>query len=717
MKAHRNTLVPILTLGATLIVSAAALTRRPPEVLDPADTKAAVTALTTRILESSQFAHQELDDELAGRFLDRYLDALDGGHMMFLESDLAEFARFRPSLAQDTRQTGDTRPAQIIFQRYLERLDQRAAHVADLLRHESFEFSGDERYRFDRQNAPRPCDLSAAQKLWRQQLRADYLQEKLAGAQDAEIVKTLTRRSERVVQTMRKFNEHTVLELYLNALAHVYDPHSDYLGHEQLQSFNAAMNLSLVGIGATLQTDDGYCTIRELVTGGPAARGGELKNGDRIVGVAQAGDREFTDLVDMPLAQAVDLIRGAKGSVVRLQVIPAGAASGAPHKTIAIVRDEISLEDQQAKARVVDLPGEDGNVQRVGVIDLPGFYASEGKGARSATADVARLLRKLKDEAVTGVILDLRRNGGGSLEEAIQLTGLFIPSGPVVQTRTPEGRVEVGADHDGGTLYDGPLVVLTSRLSASASEIVAGALQDYGRAVIVGDSSTFGKGTVQTIVSLGQVMGREGVKPSQDPGALKVTISKFYRPSGQSTQLAGVKSDIVLPSLTDSPEISEGELENPLPWDTIQAADYQPTGRVRPYLAALKARSQERIAQDAGFNEVQIEREQYRQIREDKSVSLNESVRRRERADLENRRAAQKEERLARARVLPPTYEVTLKNAATPGLGEPVKNVASSTAPDDSAPADDLVLREAQHILTDYSHLLSRSHPAAVTRR
>jgi carboxyl-terminal processing protease len=719
-----------LALGATLIISTTAFSLRPSQTLDHAATNAEITKLTAKILESSQFAHHPLDNELAGKFLDRYLDSLDGGHMIFLQSDVREFDRFRPTLAQATRSTGDTSPARAIFQRYLERLDQRATYVTELLRTEHFDFTGKETYTYDRKDAPRPLGLAAAQQLWRQHLRFEYLQEKLAGKKESEIAQTLSRRSTRLAQTMHKLNDQAVLELYLNALAHVYDPHSDYMGSEQMQSFSIAMNLSLVGVGASLQADDGYCKIHELVPGGPAARSGQLKVGDRIVGVAQGGG-EFTDLVEMPLPQAVELIRGKKGSTVRLTVIPAGAADDATRKTVSIVRDEIKLEDQQAKARIVDLPVAAGGTQRLGVIDLPGFYAGEGKGpGPSATADVARLLRKLKQEKVTGIILDLRRNGGGSLEEAIDLTGLFIPSGPVVQTRDLDGRVQVGADRDGAVLYDGPLVVLTSRFSASASEILAGALQDYRRAVIVGDSSTFGKGTVQTIVPLDQVMQREGVTPSEDPGALKATISKFYRPSGKSTQLEGVKSDIVLPSLTDFPEISEAELQNPLPWDTIAAAGFTGNDRVSPYLDTLHARSAARIAKDPDFIELQKDRDKLRQTRETKSVSLNEAERRDEKAQIEARVEARKKDRLARAAAQPATFEITLKNVDSQGLGAPLKKSQSlaksaiefpATGPDNDADetafTEDILLGETENILADYANLLSGTGNSMVVQR
>jgi len=720
MKIFSQSLRSALAISSALIISVSAFALQPADRLDQAATDAEITRLTSKILEKSQFAHHQLDDELAGKFLDRYLDALDGQHMLFLQSDVDEFARFKSTLAQATRRDGDSSPARVIFARYLERLGQRAAYVSQLLRTEHFDFRTDECYSYDRKNAPRPSDLTAAQQLWRQHLRFEYLQEKLNGKKEQEIAQILTRRAERQVQTMRKLDDQRILESYLNALAHVYDPHSDYMGHEEMQSFGALMNLSLVGIGASLQSDDGYCKIREIVPGGPAARSGEFKVGDRIVGVAQENG-ETTDLIDMPLAQAVELIRGKKGTSVRLTIIPAGAADDATRKTVSVVRDEIKLEDQQAKARIVDLPRGKGGAQRIGVIDLPGFYGGEpGSSGPSATKDVTRLLKKLKQENVTGIVLDIRRNGGGSLDEAINLTGLFIPSGPVVQVRRPNGGVEVGSDDDGVTLYDGPLIVLTSRFSASASEILAGALQDYGRALIVGDSSTFGKGTVQTIMPLAQIMQREGFTPAEDPGVLKTTISKFYRPSGKSTQIEGVKSDIVLPSLTDIPEISESEMQNPLPWDTVPSALFASRGRVGPYLTTLRARSAARIAKDPDFIELQKDREQLRRTRETKSISLNEADRRREKADLQVRIEARNKERAAGAATQPPTYEITLKNVDALGLGAPLKHpkllakaavesptVKGETQADDVGFEDEVILREAEDILVDYIKLSS----------
>ncbi len=713
----RSTL-PVLSLTLSLASSAGAFGFLNADPLDDQQTDAATTVLTSKILESSQFAHKKLDAALAEKFLARYLDTLDGARSIFLQSDIDEFTKASGNLVEATRKDGDSTLAHLVFKRFLARLDERTAFTNGILAEGKFDFTTDEIYHYDRKNAPRPADINAARELWKQQVRHEYLQEKLAGKKEQEIAAILERRTVRTVERMRKLSEKAVLEMYLEALAQVYDPHSDYMGPEQLKSFQISMNLSLIGIGATLSSDDGFCKIVELIPGGPAARSGLIKSGDRIVGVSQKKDDEFTDLIDLPLSQAVDLIRGKKGTTVYLNIIPADVADDSIRKTISIVRDEIKLEDQQAKAKIIDLPvGQE--TQRIGIIDLPTFYAGEGNaknGPTSATADVRLLLAKLKKENITGLILDLRRNGGGSLQEAIDLTGLFIPSGPVVQTRTMEGDIEVGKDRDGKVAYDGPLVVLTSRFSASASEIVAGALQDYGRAVVVGDTSTFGKGTVQTIIPLGRIMQGEGVIPSSDPGALKVTISKFYRPSGKSTQLEGVKADIVLPSITDLPEIGESDLVNPLPWDTIAPQKLVGSNRVNAALAELRKRSEQRITSSPDFADLKDEIKRFRKMRDDKSVSLNESVRQKEKADLKARNQALEKERLARATPLPAAYEVTVKTALQPGLGELVKPKKPATTENEenadaiaaSVTADEIILNEAKNILLDYASLLKQ---------
>jgi carboxyl-terminal processing protease len=505
---------------------------------------------------------------------------------------------------------------------------------------------------------------------------------------------------------MRRLDADELMGIYLDALAHVYDPHSDYFGREEAEEFDIGMNLSLVGIGATLQVRDGYCVVADLVPGGPAARGGLLKPGDRIVAVAQ-GAGEPVDIVDLPLPRAVELIRGPKGSTVRLTVIPAGADVSI-RKTVSLVRDKINLADQHAKAAIINLPQTGGPGLRIGVIDLPSFYGTGAEKAGGAASDTALLIEKLKQENVQGLILDLRRNGGGSLEEAVRLTGLFIPSGPVVQIRGPDGDVDIGKSPETGPLYRGPMVVLTSRLSASASEIVAGALQDYGRALIVGDASTFGKGTVQTILPLKEIFHHSGL------GEVKVTIRKFYRPSGASTQLRGVVPDIVLPSETDLDNIGESKLPNALPWDILPPTTYAKFNLVRPVLAVLREKSLARVGADPGFRLVGQEQAMAEQEEGAKSLSLNEAVRQREKARFDRIQKEMNKILLADAARTPPTYDITLDNVHSAGL-PPARKTGTAGKPAENK--QDIELGETENILADYIHALAASPGGSLVAR
>ena len=702
----------ILTLALACASFAVARPATPP---DARSTEANIARITTSLLAQSQLAHHPLDTQLAGKLLDRYLDALDGTRSLFLKSDVEEFGAMRATLAQSTSATGDTRPAHVIFARYIERLKQRVAFDTALLRAGGFTFTGHDTFAFDRQHAERPADLAAAHALWKQALRAEILQEKLAEKPAPDVNQTLIHRHEQQLKTVSALGDDDVLEIYLDALAHVYDPHSDYLGKESMESLSIAMNLSLFGIGATLANEDGTCTIHELVAGSPAALSGALKAGDRITAVAQATGAPV-DVTAMPLTRIVQLIRGPKGSPVTLTVLPpVGAPGGA--RTVHLVRAEVQLADQQAKARILDLPQPAGQPPlRVGVVDVPSFYAGkDDRGSTGVTADVGRLLDKLRAEQVRGVVLDLRRNGGGSLQEAIDMTGLFIKRGPVVQTRDSSGAIEVGSDRDPSVRWAGPLVVLTSRLSASASEILAGALQDYGRAVIVGDSATFGKGTVQTIVPLAGVMDRTGLGHSFDPGALKVTISKFYRPSGGSTELRGVASDLIVPSPTEAAPVGESKLDDPLPWDTVPAAPFERVNQVQAALPVLRASSARRLADDAAFQDLRRQVDRLRTRLTSGTVSLNEAERRREQTEdkrLDEAIAAQVRRQSADI----PAYEITVKDAGRAGLPPrlaapaPKKDVAASHGPrpefdldpSEQHPADQLVLTEALHVLADF---------------
>jgi carboxyl-terminal processing protease len=457
-----------------------------------------------------------------------------------------------------------------------------------------------------------------------------------------------------------------------------------------------------------LQAKGGYNVISEIVPGGPAARSGLLKPGDRIVAVAE-GEAEPVNVMGMPPSQVVELIRGLKGSTVRLTVIPAGAADFT-RENVFLVRDEIKLADEHAKAAVIDLPQTGGRALRLGVIDLPSFYGTDAEKAEGASADIARLIKKLKREGVRGLILDLRRNGGGSLEEAIQLTGLFIPSGPVVQTSSPEDGVEIGTSPETSALYDGPLVVLTSRLSASASEIVAGALQDYGRALIAGDSSTFGKGTVQTIVPLKELLPYHGV------GAVKVTIYKYYRPSGASTQLKGVAPDIILPSETDLPEIGESKLPNPLPWDLMPPTTYAKFNTLAPMLPVLREKSLARVTTNPVFRLMREELVMADKHAQAQTLSLNEAARRREKMQADELKVELNKSLLANAVRTPPTYDITLANVDSPGLPPARMSTRArmTTKLIEHKPEEDVELSETENILADYIHALPASLAGAI---
>ncbi len=773
-----------------------------------------------RMLENMHYTRHRFDDEISGKFFDRYLDLLDPQRIYFLETDLAEFVPLRLELDELTMRHGNTHPAYEMFNRFLQRYDQQYAFATEYLRTNRFAFATDEKFLFDRKEEARPKDLTEAQALWRDRIRSEYLAEKLtvgdrselldrfrttvlvtnwnsltgfltnkfspekaeeltefarrhyeqekaeAGGEiqrelvadhvvakvdqrlssdtHDEIVKKLTRRYNRTMRNLKQFESDEVLEFWLSALGHAFDPHTDYLSKRQLEGFSINMNLSLFGIGATLQGEDGYTVIRSLVPGAPAELSKQIKVNDKIIGVAQ-GDGDFVDVQDEKLSKVVDQIRGPKGTKVRLLIIPA-EADPSVRKTVALVRDEVKLEEAEAKAKLIEFSQND-RTNRIGVIDLPSFYApfpvaGRPRSGSSTTRDVAKLLKKLLAEGADGIVLDLRRNGGGSLEEAINLTGLFIKSGPVVQVRNFDGKVSVDDSPDDVPVYEGPLLVLTSRLSASASEILAGALQDHDRAVIVGDNSTHGKGTVQTVQELGMLIP-ELANPAE-AGAAKVTIRKFYRPSGASTQLKGVVPDIVLPSVENHMEVGEASLENALEWDTIKPTRYAKDGEISRLIPDLSRRSVERISADRDFEYVREDVERYRKVRAEKTVSLNEEARRTEIAENKARMEARKKEQAARQESLPTTWEITLKNVGNPGLPPAMTNqVASALSahaaagagdpsaavdgslrnrPDESdEAADDLTsaapvdphLREAERILLDLVRFSSRKGVAA----
>lgn len=701
-----------------------------PLVPGPDDGRIAYVA--ARVLEGNHYLQMPLDDAVSAKFLDKYLNALDPSHLLFIRSDLAEFEKWRTRLDDMMLKPGnaDTSPAEIIFNRFIKRFLQQVEYATNFVATGEFKFDGQDRYMLNRKDLPRPTDLEEAKQMWRDRVRLEWLTEVLDKKKPAEIKDTITRRYLRQLRMLQEFDTDDVLQIYLTSLTQIYDPHSDYMARSAFDNFNIQMKLSLFGIGALLRSEDGYCKIQELMDG-PAKKSGKVKPNDKIVAVAQ-GTNAPVDVVEWKLNKVVELIRGAKGTEVRLTIVPVDAPDSTTRKVVSLIRDEIKLEDQEAKAKLIEVPSENGlPTQRYGIIDLPSFYAdleNRALGRKSTTSDVAKLLKKLKAEKVAGVILDLRRNGGGSLEEAINLTGLFIKEGPVVQVKDPDGHIGVDKDSDPSVLYDGPLVVLTSRFSASASEILAGALQDYGRAVIVGDSSTHGKGTVQTLLRLGPIM-----KSTNELGALKITIRKFYRASGSSTQLKGVVPDIILPSLNNHMDVGEASLTNALVWDTVPSARYEPVNLIPPVLPELRRRSEKRVAADKDFDYVRTEVERYKKAKEEKTVSMNEAERLQEKKEAEARAEARKKE--LRARPLPTytTYDLTLKNISEPGLpapaaktntvaevkGKPTNTVAKADAPkpddedeevkdDSTVPAVDITMDEGRRVLQDLVALAAK---------
>jgi carboxyl-terminal processing protease len=677
---------------------------------------------------------------MSEKFFDGYLDSLDPQHLYFLKSDIADLVQYRTNLDTLTinnRGVADLTPAYQIFERYVERLKQRVAYEDKQLKRDRVSLDTHQNILLDRRDAPYPKNLGEAKQLWQQRLTYDYLQEVLARrisptnsdvilplpkTASQEITDKLMRHYHWQLRLFTNWDNSDVLQTYLNALSHAYDPHSDYLNVGHAQDFSIDMNLALFGIGAQLRSEDGYCTIVSLVDGGPASKSKQIKPKDRIVAVAQ-GKQAPVDVVDMDINKIVQMIRGPKGTEVRLTIIPIDD----PHarRVVTLVRDEIKLEG--AKAELLEIPNGHGGTNRLGVIDLPSFYATVDlpgdngdPSKKSTTADVKRLIKKLEQEKVAGIILDLRYNGGGSLEEAVDFTGLFVTNGPVVLVRSPEGHVVIDQDTSTSALYRGPLIVLVNRFSASATEIVAGALQDYGRALIVGDTSTYGKGTVQNLNPLRPFIWSADESPSNDPGTVKITIRKFYRISGASTQLKGVTPDIVLPdTLNASTDIGESSLPDAMPWDTIPKVDYSPLNMVQPYLSQLHKSSDERVATNQDFIYIRQDIDQFKKLQADKTASLNEQ----EQLKLAQENARHQKQRDAeRNRRKPPNekiYEITLANANERGLppllwptnmtSGPVSTNKSGVTTNAPPPTDPW-LDETEHILEDYVSLMDKNH-------
>jgi len=649
-----------LAYWAILFASAIAA---PPAV---ATSKETIAVSVGNLLQEGHYTRQKLNEELSRKFLQTYLELLDYSHLFFTEQDVdALNAKYGNSIAGDVL-LGTLKPAYEIYDLYAKRVDERVAKVKELLK-EPIDFKSDTTIELSRQKSAWPKDQAEADQLWRGRITNELLQEHLSEHPIEPAPQLVTRRYDRLGRTVHEQDKDEQMKLFLDALAQTYDPHSEYLSKADMKNFSINMGLSLVGIGAMLRTEDGYAKIESLVPGGPAQVDGRLKVGDRITAVGQ-GSADFVDVREMRLDKVVEMIRGKKGTHVRLLVIPSDATDPSRRKNIELVRDEIKLKDQEARADIIIRKDENGDPIKLGWLTLPSFYADMDRHQKSTTRDVLALLKRLKKENIAGLVVDLRKNGGGSLEEALSLTGLFLKSGPIVQTKDYNGSIRISSDPDSGIAYSGPLVVLTSRQSASASEIFAAALQDYGRAVVVGDKNTFGKGTVQTILPIGRFASLLG-SHSEEDGALKLTIQKFYRVAGGSTQLHGVASDIVLPSLSDLPEFGEGALKNCLPYDEVSKAKYTKWSDTHSlFVDQLKRRSEERVKNDPEFHYVMEDIGRLRHKLDDNRISLNEDIRKSETQEDKLRKEMRSKERLARNEEEPRIYRLTLDTVDKPNL-------------------------------------------------
>ncbi len=648
--------------------------------------KQAETAIEmVETLEKRHYSKRRYDDALSSEHLDNYIDSLDRGRMFFLASDVAKFEPFRTELDDQTSK-GRLDTAYDIFNLFHQRLETRLQQVIDTMPQTvaAMDFTVEESYPLDTDGIEWATETSELDDRWRKQIKNQVLSLRLAKKDPDEIVPTLEKRYENQLKRVKQYNSRDVFQLYANALTELYDPHTNYFSPTRSENFNINMSLSLEGIGAVLQLEDDYTKVARLVPAGPADKTGEIHPSDRILAVAQGEDGEFEDVIGWRLDEVVKLIRGPKGSTVRLEIIPTKAKSEDARKIVTIVRNKVKLEEQSAQKEIIEIPNGD-EVRRVGVIDIPAFYIDFEASRRgdedykSTTRDVKRLLDELVADGVDGIVIDLRNNGGGSLQEANELTGLFIEYGPTVQIRHSSRRVWRDGKRLRGDYYDGPLVVLINRLSASASEIFAGAIQDYQRGIVVGDQS-FGKGTVQSLISLPE-------------GQLKLTESKFYRISGDSTQHRGVIPDVSFPAIYDPEEIGESTLDHALPWDQITPVKHPLYQDVESLIPTLSGLFQQRSLENPDFLFLQQQVALAEEARHIEAVPLQEAARRALREEQEQR-------------------ELAIENAR-----RQAKGLAALTSLDDEEEADsdedatdeatedeeetDVLLVEAGHVLID----------------
>ncbi|CDF85467.1 Tail-specific protease [Pseudomonas knackmussii B13] len=689
MKRFLSRTTLMLVLGASALPSFASTSAGPNswDGLQPDRDQVIASLNIVELLKRHHYSKPPLNDERSSKIYDAYLKALDPSRMYFTASDIAQFTPWRTQF-DDFLKSGELDPGFTIYKRHLDRLKERLDYALAMLNKgvDKIDFSVDESLTIDRENAPWAKNSAELDDLWRKRVKDEILRLKIAGKDNKAIQDQLTKRYKNQLMRLEQTRSEDIFQAYINAFAQTYDPHTQYLSPDSAENFDINMSLSLEGIGAVLQSDNDFVKVVRLVPAGPAEKSKQIKPSDKIIGVAQ-GKGEMVDVVGWRLDEVVKLIRGPKGSQVRLEVIPStNAPNDQTSKVVTITREAVKLEDQAAKKSEITL-SHDGRNYKVGVIDVPAFYLdfkayrAGDPNYKSTTRDVKKLIGELQQDKVDGIVIDLRNNGGGSLQEATELTGLFIDQGPTVLVRNSDGRVDVLNDDEGKAFYSGPMTVLVNRLSASASEIFAGAMQDYHRALIVG-GQTFGKGTVQTIQPLNH-------------GELKLTLAKFYRVSGQSTQHQGVIPDISYPSVVDDKEIGESALPDSMPWDTIRPVLQAQSDPFKPFLDQLKTQHDARTEHNADFVYARERLALAQELMKEKTLSLNEAKRRTQQTSIENRQLAMENE-LRKAKGQEPLKK--LKQEDDDNLLD-----------DDSKtkPQDDAYLTESGHILLDYLTLSS----------
>ncbi|MSU70291.1 MAG: tail-specific protease [Opitutaceae bacterium] len=621
-------LLSALALAATL----AAADRK----FTTSTTLATEASTLVKLLEQAHYNHDNVRSSDYAQVIPDYMTELDGQHLFFLGSDKAAFAEeFGKSVYYNTLFLGNIDPAYKIFGVYEQRVASRIAWIFEQLK-KDIDLTANESYRVDRAKSEWPSTAAAADELWSKRLKFELVGERLNKKTADEAKEIVRKRYERVQKNVADLDGGNLAETYLSTIAHLYDPHSTYFSAETFEDFAIQMKLQLFGIGAILGLEEENCVVKELVAGGPADLGRQLKPNDKIISVAQ-DTTEPVEIIGMKLRKIVDMIRGKQGTKVHLVVQPADATDPSTRKQVVITRDLVKINDRRARAAVFQVPGPEGKDQSIGVITLPVFYGPADDGdtdseKTSASKDVARLIEQLKPAGVQGIVLDLRRNGGGYLTEAIELAGLFISQGPIVQVKNYNGEIQVDSDHNPRIAYGGPLAVLVDRFSASASEIVTGALQNYGRAIVVGDSSTHGKGSVQMVSEMKQ-LERSLAASKEKTGAAKFTIQKYYLPSGASTQLKGVIPDIVLPSIDDYiPNIGERDLPHALVWDQIPTSFFDGAPLDAKVLTPLRQASLERQTKLDEFAYLQKNIEWFKARQEQKLISVNLEERQKQKA-------------------------------------------------------------------------------------